>query len=262
MYKEDKKNIGWLVLILRSIIVFLIFILVVKLVSMGIAKYRDNSSDDYMKENLKIMDKAAKKYFVDDNLPDKLGKTNKVTLNTLVEQELIEELKDKDGNTCSLDASFIQATRLDSEYQIKSYLECGEDSEYLNSFVKIEDGSQTIKVESTTTTTKPTTTTTKKQVTTNKKTTTKKVTTTKKATTTSNVVTTRPTVSTYYSVTFNTNGGYSLPTQSVRPGSKIAKVIPKRDGYKFVGWYYNGQEFDLNTAINKDYVLVAKWIKE
>ena len=41
----------------------------------------------------------------------------------------------------------------------------------------------------------------------------------------------------------------------------IAETAPIRTGYKFVGWYYHGELFDINTKINKDYVLVAKWIK-
>ncbi len=268
MYKEDKKNIGWLKIIVRVVIVFLIFMLSIKLISIGVTKFRNNDDSDYMEENLKIMDKAAKKYFKDDELPTKLGKSNKVTLKELIEKDYIEELKDKDGETCSIDNSFIQATRLDSEYQLKSYLECGDDSDYSNSFIKIDDN-KTIKPGTMSTTKKAQKVTTKKTKTTKK--TTKKVTTknttttTKKVTTTTAIplaTTTRPTVRLYYTVAFNTNGGNFIPSQSIKPGSRMANVIPKRNGYKFLGWYNNGKKFDVSTKIYKDYVLVAKWVKE
>lgn len=260
MYKEDKKNIGWLKILVRVVIVFLIFMLTIKLISMVISKYHDSEENNYMKENLKIMDKAAKEYFKDDNLPDKLGKSSKVTLKELIEKEIIEELKDDKGNACSVDESFIQATKLDTEYQIKSFVECGEDSDYSNTFIKIEDKNQTIKPE-TKTTKKTTTKTTTKKVTTVK--TTRKTTSVKKTTTSVRPTTTsRATVKLYYVVDFNTNGGKFLPSQYFKSGSKMNKVIPTRPGYKFLGWYYNGKEFDFNTKIYKDYVLVAKWVKE
>ncbi len=255
MYKEDKKNIGWLKIIVRVVIAFLIFMLVIKLISMGISMYKNKNDSNYMKDNLKLLDKAAKEFFKEDKLPSKLGKSNKIALKKLIDERYINQLKDEDGNVCSIENSFIQATKLDSEYQIKSYLECGDDSDYLSSFIKIEDEGQ--KVKPTTSTTKKVT---KKTTKTTKKTSVKTTSSTTKRVEPS--TTERPTIRLYYSVKFNTNGGSFLPEQSIRPGSKMAKVIPKRIGYKFLGWYYNGKEFDMNTKIYKDYVLVAKWAKE
>jgi len=50
--------------------------------------------------------------------------------------------------------------------------------------------------------------------------------------------------------------------QTIKDNSTIKEVIPTRDGYKFIDWYYEGRKFNTNTRITKDYVLVAKWIKE
>ncbi len=260
MYNEDKKNIGWLNILLKIIIIFLIFMLVIKLISLAISHYHQEDDKSYLKDNLKIMDKVAKEYFQGDNLPTKLGKSNKIALQLLVDKELIEELKDPDGKVCSLSTSFIQATKLDSEYQIKSYLECGDDSDYSNSFIEIEDNEKPEDASTTTTTKVTTSTTTKKVSTTKKKTsTTKKVTTTKRPTTTT---TTKSTIRLYYIVDFNTNGGSMLPSQNIKPGGKLTDVVPSRPGYRFIGWYYNGKKFDMRQNIYQDYVLVAKWVKE
>ena len=36
---------------------------------------------------------------------------------------------------------------------------------------------------------------------------------------------------------------------------------PKRDGYRFLGWYLDDELFDFNTKITEDITLVAKWEK-
>ncbi|MDE5630543.1 MAG: InlB B-repeat-containing protein, partial [Bacilli bacterium] len=164
----------------------------------------------------------------------------------------VDELKDEKGVSCNYDKSFIQITRLDSEYQIKSYLDCNGNTDYLNTFVDIEQADIIIKPNETT----------KKVTTTTKKKTTKKTTTSRKTTTTTITTTTKKLNGNYHQVSFNTNGGDFLPTQTIKDNSKIRNVIPTRSGYKFIGWYYKGTKFNTNTNITKDYVLVAKWVKE
>ena len=34
---------------------------------------------------------------------------------------------------------------------------------------------------------------------------------------------------------------------------------PRREGYTFLGWYYNDVKFNFNSKIDKDITLVAKW---
>ena len=34
---------------------------------------------------------------------------------------------------------------------------------------------------------------------------------------------------------------------------------PVRAGYQFIGWYYEGKEFDFNTPVTKDIELEARW---
>ena len=100
-----------------------------------------------------------------------------------------------------------------------------------------------------------TTTTTVEEKTT--KTTTKVAPTTVRTTT--KVVTTQ---ATYYTVSFNSNGGDFIEPIQVKAGSRVASYpTPVRTGYTFVGWYSNGSKFDTNSGIYKDMVLVAKWTK-
>ena len=67
--------------------------------------------------------------------------------------------------------------------------------------------------------------------------------------------------STYYTVTFNSNGGTpsSIPSQSVAHGSHISNVTVTRSGYSFGGWYNGTDLVDAITPITSNMNLVASW---
>ena len=266
MYQENNNTISWLKIVVKILLVFLVVILLLKIVSMFINKNENNKQESTMSNNLTQMMEVAKDYFNEETLPKEVGKSNKVDLNTLIKEKKIDKIKDQDGKECNGTESFIKATKLDKEYQLKAYLVCGEETDYLNDFIPLND-LITIKPSSTTTTTSKKTTakkTTSKK-TTKKKTTTSKTTTTSKKTTSKVTTTKKPTTSTTvkkYSVSFNTNGGGEVIKKTVKENRKVtAPTDPVRPGYKFVGWYYHGVKFDFNTKITQDYILVAKWTK-
>ena len=63
-----------------------------------------------------------------------------------------------------------------------------------------------------------------------------------------------------YTVTFNTNGGSTVASQTVEEGSKVTKPAnPTRDGYKFECWLLNGKEYNFDTEITRNITLLAKW---
>lgn len=69
-----------------------------------------------------------------------------------------------------------------------------------------------------------------------------------------------------YDITFETNGGSLVETYvetySVDKNGLIIKPEdPVREGYVFLGWYYNGELFDFSTPITSDMVLEARWAK-
>jgi len=70
--------------------------------------------------------------------------------------------------------------------------------------------------------------------------------------------------STKATVTFNTNGGGTITSQTIDKGDKAtAPANPTKDGFVFLGWYttqdFTGDPFDFNTAINANITLYAKW---
>ena len=66
-----------------------------------------------------------------------------------------------------------------------------------------------------------------------------------------------------YTVTFETNGGSAVVSQSVTDGSKATKPAdPTKTDYTFDGWYADAtfaKAFDFNTAITADTTIYAKW---
>ena len=63
-------------------------------------------------------------------------------------------------------------------------------------------------------------------------------------------------------VSFTAKIGAGVAPVSVRIGEKIDEpTLPDNDGYKFVGWYLDGEKFDFNTPIKKSINLEAKWEK-
>jgi len=66
-----------------------------------------------------------------------------------------------------------------------------------------------------------------------------------------------------YNVKFNTNGGNSIKTLSVKKNNAIAKPdSPVKNGFTFEGWYTDKEltkEYDFSTKVTKNITLYAKW---
>ena len=63
-----------------------------------------------------------------------------------------------------------------------------------------------------------------------------------------------------YTVTFNSNGGTTVATQTVNSGSKATKPTdPTRTNYTFVEWQLNGNTYDFNTPVTSNITLNAIW---
>ena len=67
---------------------------------------------------------------------------------------------------------------------------------------------------------------------------------------------------TKFAVTFNTDGGSDVSSQSVVPGETVTRPQdPTKSGYAFDGWYLNGSEYDFSTPVTSDISLTARWLE-
>jgi len=65
-----------------------------------------------------------------------------------------------------------------------------------------------------------------------------------------------------YNVSFDTNGGNAVSSQTVEENNKVVKPTdPTKEGYIFVEWILNSATYDFNSVVTKDLVLTAKWEK-
>lgn len=64
-----------------------------------------------------------------------------------------------------------------------------------------------------------------------------------------------------FTVTFISNGGTEILSQTVKKGGKAVKPAdPTKPEHRFKGWYDGETEWDFNgMTVNKDTTLVAKW---
>ena len=124
---------------LIMVIIFAIFTLwLLSSVSKGLSNSMNdiNNSlntlkDNIFYENILKMKEAGKEYFTIERLPQNVGDVKSLTLREMYDKNLLLELKDKNGNACSAENSYVRVEKFDKEYQMKVYLECGEEKNYI-----------------------------------------------------------------------------------------------------------------------------------
>lgn len=87
--------------------------------------------DRMFSDNLNTMKEVAIAYYTTERLPKEKGDTEKITLGEMIEMKLLLEIKDKDGNMCDLDESYVSITKEEKEYKMKVNLKCGDEEDYI-----------------------------------------------------------------------------------------------------------------------------------
>lgn len=65
-----------------------------------------------------------------------------------------------------------------------------------------------------------------------------------------------------YTVKFNTDGGSTIADKTISENQTVTKPTdPIKNGYTFIGWYYNDILYNFNTPVTTDINLTAKWEK-
>lgn len=67
-----------------------------------------------------------------------------------------------------------------------------------------------------------------------------------------------PEIANNYTISFDF--GDEVKTQTVKEGDKVIKPVdPKKNKYKFLGWYKDNELYDFDTEVYSDIYLTAKW---
>ena len=135
MYEENGRfswtNLFFKIIIIIIFVLFTIWLL--KLSIQGATKGMSNSidvlTDSIFSQNVEKMKEVGKSYFTTERLPEKIGEIKTLSLAKMYEEGLILEIKDKNGNACSAKNSYVSVEKMENEYQMKVYLECGEEKD-------------------------------------------------------------------------------------------------------------------------------------
>ncbi len=138
MYEEEERRFSWTHLFIKIIIVVIFILFTVWLLSLatknatrGMSNSLDVLTDNIFSQNVERMKDVGKSYFTTERLPKKVGETKKLSLARMYDEDLILEIKDKNGNACSAKNSYVSVEKMDTEYQMKVYLECGEEKQFI-----------------------------------------------------------------------------------------------------------------------------------
>ena len=158
MYEENEKKISWsriikrLITIILIIVAILIIIAVVKGCSNNNKKKPVEQEPVSLKTSLDQMQEATLKYLNKDNLPLEINNSKTVKLKYLINKNLIDNLKDSNGNVCDSANSYSEVTRLENNYAVRLVLKCGKVSDYkvfyIGCFDSCQDGELCIGSES------------------------------------------------------------------------------------------------------------------
>ena len=133
---EKEGRINWLGLFIKIIIIFIFIIIIVWLISkiLGAKKLSDT-----FKNNINNMQTVAVDYFKTIDLPQKKGDSIKVTLDELMDKELIFSVNNDKVTSCDTKDSFSKITRGKKEYTIKTTLKCGKEKDTIKTSFPFED---------------------------------------------------------------------------------------------------------------------------
>ena len=66
--------------------------------------------------------------------------------------------------------------------------------------------------------------------------------------------------SSYHTVIFDSNGGNSIPSQSIQDGYRASEPTdPEKQGHSFKHWSLNGTKYDFNQSVKEDIILKAEY---
>ena len=82
-------------------------------------------------DNIDRMKNVAKSYYTVERLPENINDYKKMTLEEMINQNLILPLMDSNGKYCSTKDSYVKVTKLENEYIIKVNLSCSDKEAYI-----------------------------------------------------------------------------------------------------------------------------------
>lgn len=133
---ENEKKINWLSLFIRVVIIFVFALIIIWLFTKIFGK---NKLSETFTSNLNNMETVSIEYFKTIDLPLVKGESIKMTLEELIEKDLITLIsKDKDSK-CDTKASYSEITRERDRYLVTTKLKCGKEENTIKKIFSLKD---------------------------------------------------------------------------------------------------------------------------
>ena len=147
MYEDDSKNVS-----IRGIVVKILLIILVICILMWIFPTKKDLENNLSNvninngsnvnidpllntifgQNIRTMQAAGRAYYYSATLPKNVGDSSNITLQELINKKMLIEFKDKNGNSCNTNASYVQLTKTGTnKYEMKTYLQCSGEENYI-----------------------------------------------------------------------------------------------------------------------------------
>jgi hypothetical protein len=135
---EERERFSWTSLFIKIIIIVIFVLFTIWLLQLSMKSANKDMSnginaltDKIFSENIEKMKDVGQSYFTTERLPKKVGEVKRLTLEEMYKMNLILEVKDKNGKACSKEKSYVEIEKLENEYQMKTYLDCGKEHNFI-----------------------------------------------------------------------------------------------------------------------------------
>ena len=146
MYSSEKNpGINWKDLIIKAIFLVVFLLLLVWLFP-KVPNMKPFYSNVF-RENIKYMQDAAESYYTTEKLPKNIGDSAEMTLQEMINKNLILPFVDQDGNECDTYSSYVQVRKNQNDYTLKVNLVCPTESNYVEKTLGCYDYCDTCKEE-------------------------------------------------------------------------------------------------------------------
>ena len=141
MYEEKKKrNINWKSLIIKILLLALIVFLIIWVIQINTKRNNEQNDTKVFNQNIATMKESSESYYKSNKLPENIGDKDKITLEEMIDNNLLMEFTDKNGNFCDEKNSYAQVTKTkENVYQLKVLLSCDDNTDYLVKNLTIEN---------------------------------------------------------------------------------------------------------------------------
>lgn len=133
---ETERQINWLSIFIKIVIIFVFTLIIVWLISKIIGK---NKLSDTFKKNIANMETVSVEYFKTVDLPLDKGKSLTITLGELIEKELIISVNEGTNSTCDISESYSKITRAKNKYIVETTLKCGKEKDTIKKDFLLQD---------------------------------------------------------------------------------------------------------------------------